>query len=109
MIVRNVNGIVKVIAEVLVADQDSFIEKNKTGGFFIISDLPFCRYGNYKMEGENVVVDTEKETVAAAVQYKHDRSYPSIGDQLDALFHAGVFPDDMTASIQAAKDAHPKP
>ena len=37
------------------------------------------------------------------------RTYPSMGDQLDALFHAGVFPDDMAATIQAVKDAHPKP
>ena len=36
-------------------------------------------------------------------------SYPSIGDQLDALFHAGVFPDDMAAQIQAVKDQYPKP
>ena len=42
-------------------------------------------------------------------QYQRDRLYPPIGDQLDALFHAGVFPDDMAATIQAVKDAHPKP
>lgn len=36
-------------------------------------------------------------------------SYPSIGDQLDALFHAGVFPEDMAAQIQAVKDKYPKP
>ena len=35
--------------------------------------------------------------------------YPSIGDQLDSLFHAGVFPEEMAAKIQAVKDAHPKP
>jgi len=34
--------------------------------------------------------------------------YPAIGDQLDALFKAGVFPDDMAAQIQAVKDANPK-
>jgi hypothetical protein len=34
--------------------------------------------------------------------------YPTIGDQLDALFHAGVFPEDMTAKIQAVKDKFPK-
>lgn len=34
--------------------------------------------------------------------------YPSIGDQLDALFHAGVFPEDMAAQIQAVKDKYPK-
>ena len=36
-------------------------------------------------------------------------AYPSIGDQLDALFHAGVFPEEMAAQIQAVKDANPKP
>ena len=36
------------------------------------------------------------------------RTYPSIGDQLDALYHAGVFPDDMAATLQAVKDANPK-
>jgi len=34
--------------------------------------------------------------------------YPPIGDQLDALFHAGVFPADMAAQIQAVKDKYPK-
>ena len=37
------------------------------------------------------------------------RSYPVIGDQLDALYHAGVFPDDMAATIKAVKDKYPKP
>jgi len=36
------------------------------------------------------------------------KEYPSIGDQLDALFHAGVFPDDIAAQIQAVKDKYPK-
>jgi hypothetical protein len=35
-------------------------------------------------------------------------AYPPIGDQLDAMFHAGVFPDDMAAKLQAVKAAHPK-
>jgi hypothetical protein len=41
-------------------------------------------------------------------QYARDRQYPAIGDQLDALFHAGVFPAEMAATLQAVKDAHPK-
>jgi len=36
-------------------------------------------------------------------------AYPPIGDQLDALFHAGVFPPEMSAQIQAVKDKYPKP
>ena len=34
--------------------------------------------------------------------------YPTIGDQLDDLYHAGAFSDAMTAKIKAVKDAHPK-
>jgi hypothetical protein len=41
-------------------------------------------------------------------QRKRVAEYPSIGDQLDALFHAGVFPEDMAEQIQAIKDKYPK-
>ena len=34
--------------------------------------------------------------------------YPPMGDQLDALFHEGVFPADMAAKLQAVKDKYPK-
>ena len=42
--------------------------------------------------------------------YQENRvaEYPSIGDQLDALYHAGSFPAAMTASIKAIKDKYPK-
>ena len=36
------------------------------------------------------------------------REYPSIGDQLDSLFHAGVFPEEITQKIQEIKDKYPK-
>ena len=44
-------------------------------------------------------------------EYQRQRApeYPSITDQLDALFHAGVFPPEMAAKIQAVKDKYPKP
>jgi hypothetical protein len=41
-------------------------------------------------------------------QRKRAAEYPSIGDQLDALFQAGVFPTDMAAKIQAVKTKYPK-
>jgi hypothetical protein len=45
-----------------------------------------------------------------ATRYQRDRrlEYPPIGDQLDALFHAGVFPPEMAAQIQAVKNKYPK-
>jgi hypothetical protein len=47
----------------------------------------------------------------AALTYKDKRvdEYPSIGDQLDALYHAGTFDSTMTAAIKAVKDKYPKP
>ena len=43
-----------------------------------------------------------------AYKFSRVQEYPAIGDQLDALFHAGVFPADMAAQIQAVKDKYPK-
>ena len=59
-------------------------------------------------------VDTELArliALSASLEYRDARAnmYPSIGDQLDALFKAGAFPADMAAQIQAVKDANPKP
>lgn len=47
----------------------------------------------------------------ATIAYRNLRalSYPAIGDQLDALFHAGVFPQEMHDKLQAVKDQFPKP
>ena len=75
---------------------------------------PYDHYGR-AIKGDAIVIDQaiidQMEADAAAIQYQYDRKneYPSIGDQLDALFHAGVFPADMAAKIQAVKDAYPKP
>ena len=43
-------------------------------------------------------------------EYKENRKreYPSIGDQLDALFKAGLFPEEIASQIQAVKDKYPK-
>tara|TARA_B000000532_G_scaffold176593_1_gene143220 strand:- start:237 stop:491 length:255 start_codon:yes stop_codon:yes gene_type:complete len=66
---------------------------------------------------EEIVRDAEKAQAEKEkqeylkVKYKDDRriSYPDIGDQLDALYHAGVFPKEMADKIKAVKDANPKP
>jgi len=65
-------------------------------------------------EGYETPSDAEWEaaSVVAEADYKRGRNrlreYPPIGDQLDALFHAGVFPPEMAAAIQAIKDKYPK-
>lgn len=51
-----------------------------------------------------------EQAALARTKYQRDRAaeYPAIGDQLDSLFHAGVFPADMAAIIQAVKNKYPK-
>ncbi len=46
-----------------------------------------------------------------ATKYSNDRinAYPSIGDQLDMIYHAGAGGEEFQAAIKAVKDAHPKP
>ena len=46
--------------------------------------------------------------VWTATQYRRDRVYPPIGDQLDDLFRQGAFSPEMAAQLQAVKTAHPK-
>jgi len=44
----------------------------------------------------------------AEYQRNRAREYPSIQEQLDALYHAGVFPAEMAARIQAVKTKYPR-
>jgi len=71
----------------------------------IRDETAFDADGN-KVSYDNAAV----EAYVASKQYIDSRvsEYPSIGDQLDALFHAGVFPAEMAATIQAVKDKYPK-
>ena len=65
----------------------------------------------YDKDGNEVSYDAalvEAEVNANAYKDQRVSEYPPIGDQLDALFHAGVFPDDMAAKIQAVKNKYPK-
>lgn len=59
-------------------------------------------------EIEAEVVRLQAEYDAKAYARSRAAEYPAIGDQLDALFHAGVFPAEMAAAIQAVKDKYPK-
>ena len=70
-------------------------------------------------DGNQVTLDQAKintarkeiNDAAAAVKYKTDRAaqYPPIGDQLDALYHANIFPTEMAEKIRTVKDRNPKP
>ena len=54
--------------------------------------------GAFTLDAEGKVIDSDEKLV----------KYPSIGDQLDALYHAGAFPEDMATKIKAVKEKYPK-
>lgn len=58
-----------------------------------------------EIDAERVRLQAEYDSQAYA--RNRQAEYPPIGDQLDALFHAGVFPADMAAKLQAVKDTYP--
>ena len=65
----------------------------------------------YDADGNEVSYDAAAaQALVDANAYKDQRAaeYPAIGDQLDDLFHAGLFSDEMMAKIQAIKDKYPK-
>lgn len=40
---------------------------------------------------------------------KRRSEYPPIGDQLDALYHAGAFNEEMSQRLKTIKEKYPKP
>lgn len=52
-----------------------------------------------------------QEAATRALQYRNERhnEYPSIGDQLDALWKGGDAAAEMLAKVQAVKAKYPKP
>jgi len=48
----------------------------------------------------------ELETAYDVKQYQRDRVYPSIGDQLDKIYHSGI--DEWKKVIKTTKDKYPK-
>ena len=58
--------------------------------------------------GDAVIYDTQEQLKQVIVYAKNRQNeYPPIQDQLDTLYHEGI--DAWKETIQAVKDAHPKP
>jgi hypothetical protein len=58
----------------------------------------------------NTQINTELARLQSVYEYQHKRvnEYPSIGDQLDALWKGGSAAEEMLAKVQAVKDKYPK-
>ena len=98
------------------------IRKNKVSKIEAINSLVG---GNFSALGDEVTyhdgqtppsdsaISTEVARLQAeydALEYARKRQplYPAIGDQLDDLYHAGVFSAEMIAKLKKVKDDNPK-
>lgn len=56
------------------------------------------------------IIKQKQDEQFSSLSYEQKRlmEYPSIGDQLDALYKAGVFPEDMAEKIAEVKAKYPK-
>jgi len=114
MIFREVDGRLYNVTDVLPEQEDRFIEKNPTGGFIKVDAVPYSRYGNLKLVEGEILVDEEKETERALKQYRLDRVYPDLKEQLDALYRdilSGTVNEsgEFFTMIKSVKDSVPKP
>ena len=78
----------------------SWSTKNGQIDKWLSSDIPQPTEAEIQAE----ITRLQAEYDAKAYARSRAAEYPAIGDQLDALFHAGVFPAEMAAQIQAIKD-----
>ena len=65
-------------------------------------------YLNRKQRDDAEAKEKQDKYDNAPYSEKRRQFYPPIGDQLDALYHAGVFPTDMAEQLKAIKDKYPK-
>jgi hypothetical protein len=80
-------------------------EEDGTQDYLIPSD-----YVAITEEEAQAIIETKKQLFLDKRSYVEKRraEYPPIGDQLDALYKAGVFPADMAKMIAEVKAKYPK-
>ena len=61
---------------------------------------------NDEIDAEIIKLKTNYD--AKEYQRKRVLEYPPIGDQLDDLYHAGIFSAEMAAKLKAVKDKYSK-
>ena len=74
--------------------------------------VTWINYENPPVTDEQIAAEQQRlQMIDDWHEYRRNRAaeYPTIQEQLDALYHAGVFPAEMTARIRAVKEKYPAP
>ena len=76
------------------------------------NSVTWINYENSPITDEQIAAEQQRlQMIHDWHEYRRNRAveYPTIQEQLDALYHAGVFPAEMTARIRAVKEKYPAP
>ena len=74
--------------------------------------VTWINYENPPITDEQIAAEQQRlQMIHDWHEYRRNRAteYPTIQEQLDALYHAGVFPPEMSARIRAVKEKYPAP
>jgi hypothetical protein len=74
--------------------------------------VTWINYENPPITDEQIAAEQQRlQMIYDWHEYRRNRAteYPTIQEQLDALYHAGVFPPEMSARIRAVKEKYPAP
>jgi NAD(P)-dependent dehydrogenase (short-subunit alcohol dehydrogenase family) len=74
--------------------------------------VTWINYENPPVTDEQIAAEQQRlQMIHDWHEYRRNRAaeYPTIQEQLDALYHAGVFPPEMSARIRAVKEKYPAP
>ena len=85
-----------------------------TDAIFALNSSVVTIRGDIAYDKDENIVEYNEATVQAYIDahaYMENRAkeYPSIGDQLDALWKGGDAAAEMLAKVQAVKTKYPKP
>ena len=74
--------------------------------------VTWINYENPPVTNEQIAAEQQRlQMIHDWHEYRRNRAteYPTIQEQLDALYHAGVFPPEISARIRAVKEKYPAP
>jgi hypothetical protein len=74
--------------------------------------VTWINYENPPVTNEQIAAEQQRlQMIHDWHAYRRNRAaeYPTIQEQLDALYHAGVFPPEMAERIRAVKEKYPAP
>jgi hypothetical protein len=86
----------------------NIISIQRSDGASIPIDPKNSDYQMYQLWIDEGNISESSDNIRSDYRAHRALEYPSIGDQLDALFHAGLMPLEMAIKIQAVKAKYPK-